>query len=87
MHRHCAQHTLEDGGVLAGGGSNGKLVQSQDVTASLDDAGTSTLGDAEGGNGQLGDSGEADIIRHSADNDHGLAGGGGSKAASTPKKD
>lgn len=46
--------TTEEDGVGTGGGAEGKLVESQALTASLGDSGTSSAGEAESGDGHLG---------------------------------
>ena len=59
------------------GGANSKLVKSEGLTTSLDDAGASSLGETEGGNGHLGDDGHALIVGDSTneDSDKGLLAG------------
>lgn len=63
----------EQKGVLAGGGAAGELVKSEDLTASLEDAGTGTLGEAEGSDGDLGGLEETVVVGDGANNDNGLA--------------
>ena len=70
---NCDTRTLEEDGVVAGGGGDGKLVKGDDVSASLEDAGTSLLGDAEGGNGELGDYEEALVVGDGANDNSGFA--------------
>ena len=55
--------------VRAGWGTKGELVQSEDLTAGLQDALLGSSGEAEGGNGELRNLEQTDIIRDSAD-DH-----------------
>lgn len=64
----------EDNGVATGGGSAGELVEGDDLTASLQDAGLSTLGEAEGSNGDLlGGLHETVVVSDGTNDDDGLA--------------
>lgn len=65
--------TTEKEGVGASGEAGGNLVDGEDLTASLLDAGTSRSSDAESGDGELGELQQAVVIGNGADNDNGLA--------------
>ena len=62
----------EQDGVRTSGGAERQLVEGQDLTASLQNALLGRLGEAEGGNSELGHLQKADIIGHSADSDDDL---------------
>lgn len=64
--------TTQQQGVRAGGRTESKLVQGQDLTASLLNASTGGGRHAEGSNGQLGDRQQAVVIGHRANDDNGL---------------
>jgi hypothetical protein len=61
--------SLEQDGLAASGALESELVESQDLSSRLLDAGTSSLSDVEGGNVDLGDGQDALIIGHSSDDD------------------
>lgn len=63
--------TLEQQGVLAGGRTQGQLIESQNLTASLQDALASRLGNMEGAQRQFGNGQQAVIIGNGANNNHG----------------
>lgn len=62
----------EQDGVRTSGRTERELVEGQGLTTSLEDALFGREGEAEGGNGQLGDLEQTNIIGDSADNDNGL---------------
>ena len=57
----------EEEGVGTGGETGGDLVDGEDLTAGLLDAGTSRGGDAEGRNGELGELKQAVVVGDGAD--------------------
>lgn len=63
--------TLEQQGVLAGGCTQGQLIESQNLSASLQDALASCLGDMEGAQRHLGNGQQTVIIGNGANNNHG----------------
>jgi hypothetical protein len=60
--------TTEQDGVLTSRSTESKLVKGQNFTTSVDDTGTSGLGDTEGGNGHLGDIEETDVVGDGTNN-------------------
>jgi len=62
----------EKQGVASGRSSKSQLIQSQSLSSSRDDAGTSRSGEAKSGNAELGDGQETVVIGDSANNDNGL---------------
>lgn len=60
--------TLDKGGVLASGGAASKLVKSENLTTSLQNASTGSASDTEGGNSQLGEFQKTSIVSNGADN-------------------
>ena len=60
--------SLEEDGVLAGWCLDCQLIESQNFTASLQDTGTSILADTKGGNSDLGNIVQADVIGDFANN-------------------
>lgn len=64
----------EEEGVGAGRGLHDELVKSKALAASLGDAGTGSLGEAEGSNVELGHVEDTLIVSHSADNNDGSLG-------------
>lgn len=65
--------TTEKESVLSSGRSESKLVEGDNFTSGLDDSLTSTRGDAESGNGDLGEVRKnTNIIGNGADNDNNL---------------
>lgn len=80
----CVLGTTEDQGVGTGGGTEGKLVESDGLTAGSEDASAGGGGEAESSHGQLGDRQETVVIGHGADNHDGsllLLGSVGDQAA------
>lgn len=71
-------HTTEQDSVGTSGRTDGELVEGDRLTASGDDALPGSTGEAEGGDGELGDLGEADVIGDGSDldDDLGVAFGG-----------
>ena len=65
--------TAEQDSVGTGGGTEGELIKSDDLTASLQDAGLGGLGDAQAGKGELGDLEETVVIGDGANDNSGLA--------------
>ena len=63
----------EEDGVGTGGGAGGKLVEGEAFTAGLEDALARGLGEAEGGDRELGDFDQTDIVGDGADDDDDLA--------------
>ena len=63
--------TTKDQGVGASGGTKGELVESESLAAGRRDAGPGGSSEAEGCNGDLGDSQETVVVGDSADNDDG----------------
>ena len=63
----------EEDGVRASGRAESELVEGQSLAASLEDALLGRLGEAQGGNNQLGDLKQTDIIGDGADDDDGLS--------------
>ena len=59
----------EQDGVGASGCTEGELVEGENLTAGLEDALAGGRGEAEGGDGELGQFGQADVIGDGADND------------------
>lgn len=59
--------------VGTGRSAQGKLVQGEDLTTGLLDAGTGGSGEAQSGDRQLGDSQEAVVVGDGADDNNGLA--------------
>jgi hypothetical protein len=72
--------TAEQDSVGTGGGTDGELVEGNGLTASSDDALLGATSESEGGNGELGDLGQADVIGDSSnlDDDLGVTIGGSS---------
>ena len=66
-HRRASQKES----VRAGGGLHDKFVDSEAGAAGFDDAGASSLGEAERGHLELGQIQNAHVIRHSANNHSG----------------
>ena len=69
--------TTDQEGILALGGTQSQLIESEHLTTSLHDASTSSLGDLEGGQGHLGNNLETLIVSDGSNNNHngsGLAG-------------
>lgn len=64
--------TTDQKSVLTLGGTASELIKSKDLTASLEDAGTGTLGDTESSDRDLGDLEQANIVGDGANNDDGL---------------
>lgn len=64
--------TTDKKGVGASGGAEGELIKGQALTTSLDDAGTGSLGEAEGADGELGDLKETLVISDGANQDEDL---------------
>lgn len=65
--------TSEDQGVGTSGSTAGQLVQSDSLTASLNDAGTGTFGETKGGNSQvLGSLQKSVVVSNSTDNNDSL---------------
>jgi len=62
----------EEKSVASGWSSESQLVQSQDLTSSSNDAGTSRSGEAKGSDAELGNGQEAVVIGDSANDDNGL---------------
>jgi hypothetical protein len=60
--------TTEDQGVGASGGTEGKLVESDGLTAGSEDTGAGGGGESESGNGELGDRQETVVVGHGAHN-------------------
>lgn len=58
--------------VLAGRGSDSKLIKSEGLTASLDDSSSGSAGESEGSDGGLGELDESGIVSHGADNNNDL---------------
>ena len=65
--------TTEENGVGAGRGSQGKLIESDDLTTSLDNACTCSFSDTESADSELGDLEETDIVSDGTDNNGGFA--------------
>lgn len=63
--------TLEQQGVLASGRTQGQLIQSQHLTAGLQDALASRLGDMQGAQRQLGDHQQTGVIGNGTNNHNG----------------
>lgn len=64
--------SLEENSALASWSSLSQLVQSDDLTAGLQDASTSTLGDSKSGDSQFGNVEEPDIVSDGANNNGNL---------------
>ena len=65
--------TTQQQGVGTGRGTQSKLVQGQDLTTGLLDAGTSGGGEAQSSHRQLRDVQEAVVVGDGTDHNHGLA--------------
>lgn len=65
--------TTEEESVGTGGVAGGNLVDGEDLTAGLLNAGTSRGSEAESGNGELGELEETVVVSDSANDDNGLA--------------
>ena len=65
--------STEEESVGTGGGTESQLVEGQDLTTSLLNAGSGSRGEAQGSHGQLGDGQEAVVIGDGSDHDDGLA--------------
>lgn len=63
----------EEKGVGASGGAESELVQSQGLATSLENPGTGSGGEAQSGDGELGDLKQAVVVGDGANNDDGLA--------------
>lgn len=63
--------STQDQSVAASGGAQSKLIQSDGLAASLDDASTSSSGESQSGNVDLGEGQQAVVIGDGADNDDG----------------
>lgn len=61
--------TADEDGVRASRGAGCELVEGENLTASLEDALAGGCGEAECGDGELGDLGEADVVGDRADDD------------------
>lgn len=59
-------------GVASGRSSESQLIQSQDLTSSSDDAGTSRSGEAKSSDAEFGDSQETVVISDGTNDDDGL---------------
>lgn len=59
--------TPQEDGVGSGGGTEGELIEGQDLTAGLEDAGAGALGEPQSAHGQLGELEETGIIGDGAD--------------------
>ena len=72
--------TAEQDSVGTGGGTGGELVEGNSLTTSSDNALLSATSESEGGNGELGDLSQADVIGDSSnlDDDLGVTIGGSS---------
>ena len=55
-------HTPQQNGVGTSGGTERQLIQSQSLTASGNDTLLGRLGEPQGGNGDLGEGGKANVI-------------------------
>jgi hypothetical protein len=64
--------TTQQNNVAAGGGLHGELIESEALTTSSLDAGTSGGGEAESSDGHLWDSEKAVVIGDGANDGHGL---------------
>lgn len=62
----------EEQSVASGGGTEGKLIEGQNLTTGSQDAGTGGSGEAEGSNAELGNGQETVVIRDGADDHNGL---------------
>lgn len=62
----------EHEGVLAGGGSDSKLIEGDGLTASLDDSSSGSAGESEGSDGGLGELDESGVVGHGANNNNNL---------------
>src|SRR5699024_7241130 len=60
--------SLEENGVLASWSTLGELIEGDDLTAGLQNSGTSTLGDRKSGDGQFGNVEETHIVGDGANN-------------------
>ena len=65
--------TTEEDGVGTGGEAGGDLVDGEDLTTGLLDAGTSRRSEAEGSDGELGELQQAVVVGDGANDDNGLA--------------
>ena len=63
----------EQDGVRAGGRAHGELIEGEDLAAGLEDALPGSGGEAEGGDRELGDFDQTDIVGDGADDDDDLA--------------
>lgn len=63
--------STQDQSVAASGGAQSKLIQSDGLAASLDDASTSSSGESQSGNVDLGEGQQAVVIGDGAHNDDG----------------
>ena len=64
--------TSEEQGVASSGGTESQLIQSQDLSSGSENAGTSSGGESESRNAELGDGQEAVVVCDSS-NDHNSA--------------
>lgn len=64
--------TTNNQGVLASGGTAGKLVKGDNLTTGLQDAGSSGLGDLKGSNSDLGDLKQTGIVSDSTGDNNNL---------------
>ena len=67
--------TLQQNSLAASGALESELIEGHDLTTSLLDAGTSSLGDVEGSDGNLGDGQNALVISDSSNDDENGIGG------------
>lgn len=66
--------TTEQEGVASGGSTQSKLVQCQALTTSGNNTSAGSGGEAQGGDGDLGDFEKAVVVGDGTDNDDGLVG-------------
>lgn len=65
--------TAEDDGVGTSRGTKSKLIEGEDFTASLQDASSSSLGETESSNGELGNFQKTRVIGNGTNNNNGLS--------------